>query len=282
MGSRGGSRGVWGLLLTWAVLVGAAPPSTVSFVRVGGGGYRPLYRTVSRTTRVDTLVRRAAVIRVRPFLMARTPVTNAEYLVFVRSHPDWRRSRVSRLWADEGYLSSWASDLHPGVNALPNAPVVGVSWFAARAYAHWAGGRLPTVAEWEWAASADETRADASRDPRFRARVRDAWAAPSPVRPDEVGQGMRNLWGVVGLHRSIQEWVEDFDSALVTGESRADGSIERSVFCGGAASGASDFDDYAAFMRFAYRSSLRARYTARRLGFRLVRDDSSSGPGRIR
>jgi formylglycine-generating enzyme required for sulfatase activity len=70
------------------------------------------------------------------------------------------------------------------------------------------------------------------------------------------------------MHDLVREWVEDFNSALVTGESRADGSLDRSLFCGSGSIGAADFRDYAAFMRFAFRASLDARYGLAHLGFR--------------
>jgi len=56
----------------------------------------------------------------------------------------------------------------------------------------------------------------------------------------------------------------------VTGESRADASLERSLYCGSGAAGATDFEDYGAFMRYAFRSSLEARYNVANLGFRGV------------
>ena len=87
---------------------------------------------------------------------------------------------------------------------------------------------------------------------------------------------MANDAGVWDLHGLVWEWVEDFNSSLVTGESRADAALERSLFCGSGALGASAFLDYAAFMRQALRSSLRASYTMRNLGFRCACDDKEN------
>lgn len=63
------------------------------------------------------------------------PVTNAEFLDFVTRNPQWRRSQVDALFADELYLAHWADDLEPGPNAPLNAPVFQISWFAVRAFA---------------------------------------------------------------------------------------------------------------------------------------------------
>jgi len=55
---------------------------------------------------------------------------------------------------------------------------------------------------------------------------------------------------------------------LSTGESRGDSSLDQNLFCGSGAAGAVDPSDYAAFMRFAFRGSLKAVYTQANLGFR--------------
>ncbi len=237
-------------------------------VRIDGGRYLPLYRQPVRGTTRDTLLRRTVAVRVAPFELDRRPVTNGEYLAFVRTHPEWRRSRVSRLFADESYLRHWRGDLDLGPRAPAQSPVVCVSWFAARAYAAALGCRLPTLAEWELAAAADESRRDATADARFLARLREWYSRPAPAVLPSVGKGPPNAWDVQDLHGLVWEWTLDFNSALVSGESRADASLERSLYCGAGASGASDFADYAAFMRFAYRASLEARFTTSTLGFR--------------
>jgi protein SCO1/2 len=75
---------------------------------------------------------------------------------------------------------------------------------------------------------------------------------------------------VQGIPGPLQEWLEDFNSALATGESRADNAVDRSLFCGSGTTGASDLLDYPAFLRHAFRSSLDARYSLSNLGFRGV------------
>jgi formylglycine-generating enzyme required for sulfatase activity len=175
---------------------------------------------------------------------------------------------VSRLFADASYLRHWQGDLEPGDQAPVNSPVVYVSWFAARAYLKSEGKVLPTVDQWEYVAAASETRRDASRDPAFLERLRVWYGQPTPSRLPAVGSTARNAYGLGDLHGLIWEWTLDFNSALVTGESRQDSALERARYCGSGVAGASDFEDYAAFMRYAFRSSLEARYSVGNLGFR--------------
>ena len=261
-----------GVRVASAVALGGPTPGESARVMIRGGPYRPLYRQPVRGAGRDTLLKRGVTVRVLPFSLDRTPVTNGQYLAFVRAHAEWRRARVSRLFADESYLHHWRGDLDPGPGAPAASPVVYVSWFAARAYCAAHGGRLPTVAEWELVAAADETRRDASRDRRFLDRVRDWYSRPAAAVLPAVGHTFTNAWGVDDMHGLVWEWTLDFNSALVSGESRADASLERGLYCGAGASGASDFADYAAFMRFGYRASLQARYTTSQLGFRSAGD----------
>lgn len=231
-------------------------------VVIPSGAYVPLQRSVKDL----------ASVPVAAFRLDVAPVTNAQFLAFVRANPKWQRSRVSPLFADASYLETWASDLELGPRAPADAPVVRVSWFAARAYAAWAGKRLPTTAEWELAASAGYTRPDGKNDEQLN-RDLYAWLArPVPAVLAEVSTTRPNFHGVRGLHGLVWEWVSDFNTALVTGESRADSGLERDLFCGAGSVGAKETNDYAAFMRGALRSSLKANNTTTSLGFRCAQD----------
>ncbi len=242
----------------------AAPPTNApaGMARVPAGVYRPFIRSESEAKEVP----------VQAFALDRHPVTNAEFLDFVRAHPRWRRSQVKRLFADANYLQHWASDLELGAAAATNAPVTRLSWFAAKAFAKWQGKRLPTTAEWELAAAASPSRPDGENDPEFR-KQQGAWhSTPSPERLPSVGTGRANYFGVHDLHGLVWEWVADFNTTMVTGDARGDRSLERQLFCGSGAQGAKDVTNYAAFLRFGFRSSLKADYTVPNLGFRCAKD----------
>jgi sulfatase modifying factor 1 len=229
---------------------------------IPAGVYRPLFRAATEPREVS----------VQAFYLDRLPVTAGEFLEFVRANPRWLRSQVKPVFADQYYLKNWNGDLEPGTNAPLNAPVTYVSWFAARAYAHWKGKRLATVAEWEYAAGAGPTRPDGENDAAFRQQVL-RWYTTLGAVPGAVGSNPPNFWGVHDLHGLVWEWVLDFNSAMVTGDSRADsGGLERGLFCGTGAQGARDVANYPAFMRMGFRSSLSANYCVHNLGFRCAKD----------
>ena len=85
-----------------------------------------------------------------PFYIDRHEVTNAQYKQFVDTNPLWQKDRIPSEYHDGDYLKHWEGNNYP--QGQENHPVVYVSWYAAMAYAGWAGKRLPTEAEWEKAA----------------------------------------------------------------------------------------------------------------------------------
>lgn len=239
-----------------------APPPGMSLV--GPGVYRPLYATSSAERTVS----------VEAFWLDRRLVTNEKFLAFVRSNSAWRRDQVKRLFADTGYLSHWAAADDLGSGVRPSSPVTGVSWFAAKAYCGNRNARLPSEREWELAALASEADADGSSDPRWLARILSFYSRPvtKPAVLRDVGTAKPNFWGVHDMHGLVWEWVYDFGASLVASDSREKGDAQQGEFCGASGADARNPNDYAAFMRVAFRSSLQASFTTARLGFRCAAD----------
>ncbi len=240
---------------SWLVAADVAPSGVVV---IPSGSYTPLYILNSEARTVES------------FLIDVAPVTNAQFLEFVKNNPKWQRSQVKKLFADEAYLKHWASDLDLGPNAelLADSPVTNVSWFTARAYLKTVGKRLPTEDEWEYIACADETRPDASRDSTFTKRLLEWYGKPNSATLPSVYVAEPNYYDVSALHGYTWEWVRDFNNSMVTGESRADSGLDRALYCAGGALGTTDPHNYAAFMRYAFRSSLKGNYAVSNLGFR--------------
>jgi formylglycine-generating enzyme len=236
------------------------PQSSIqsNMVLVSGGSYKPLYSSDER-------------IKVESFYMDKYPVTNREFLEFVKANPSWQKSNVKRLFADQSYLKHWSGSMELGENINPESPVTNISWFAAKAYAKWAGKRLPTVNEWEYAASAGKNSKDGTGDPENTRRIREWYSKLSTKNLPEVGSTDKNYWGVYDMFGLIWEWTYDFNNAMVTGDSRSGSDPERNLFCGSGAVNA-DVENYTAFMRYGFRSSLKANYTVNNLGFRCVKD----------
>src|SRR5581483_6245060 len=99
---------VWTVALVLSAAVGAQERSTV-----GPADFVPVLAPAPGQSR----------IHVNAFLLDRLPVTNQQFLAFVRRHPQWRRDQVARVFADAEYLSHWAGPEELGQQALPTQPV---------------------------------------------------------------------------------------------------------------------------------------------------------------
>jgi len=233
-------------------------PATHSMALIKGDFYLPLYsKDVQK-------------IKVSGFYMDVYPVTNYDFLSFIEKNKKWKRSKIKSLFADSNYLRQWKSDTTFNQN-IGNSPVVNISWFAAKNYCECQRKRLPTTAEWELAARASETTADASKDPSFNQWILNWVSKPATAILPPVGSTFKNYFGVYDLHGLVWEWTYDFNSALTTGESRGNGSLDNSLFCGGGSFASKDINNYASFMRFAMRSSVKAKYCVPNMGFRCVK-----------
>lgn len=227
------------------LLAAALPCAAADMAALPGGNYTPFYAR-----------KQGKPVAVAPFRLDRLPVTNGEFAAFVESHPEWGKAAVPQIFAEPGYLAQ-------GLDGRKNQPVTNVSWFAASAYCQAQGKTLPTTDQWEYAL-ADDGRDSAA----VRERILAWYAVPNGADLPEIGRAQPNGYGVAGLTGLIWEWTSDYAAALAGAELRNSGDKNGALFCGGGSLGARDPGDYASFMRYSFRASLKAAYVTHNLGFR--------------
>jgi formylglycine-generating enzyme required for sulfatase activity len=255
-----------------AAEVASRPTAAESYVQVPGGEFRSVLPEGAA----------AAASPVEPYALQRKPVTNGDYLDFVRTHPEWQRGKVPGTLADGHYLQHWAGPLELGSQARADQPVTRVSWFAARAYCDSQKARLPRWIEWEFAAAADEHVADARQDPMWRQRIL-ATLGRTPGAPlPAVGLKAADLYGIHDLHGVVWEWVQDFDTLFAApGQSDHEHAGmpmshgDTAMSCGAAALSVSDPENYPMILRLAVLASLSRNSTTADLGFRCARSISA-------
>ncbi len=153
-------------------------------------------------------------VTIKPFALARYPVTNAQFRRFIEDGGyEQQKFWTSAGWAwcrrarERGEWGGFTSDTQWGV---ANRPVVGITWYEAYAYARWLREktgqpfRLPTEAEWEYAAAGAERRRYpfGNRASDDTANIRDALVGqtcavgifPQDVTPEGIYDMAGNVW----------------------------------------------------------------------------------------
>jgi formylglycine-generating enzyme required for sulfatase activity len=160
-------------------------------------------------------------VTVNAFYIDETEVTNADYRVFLNDMPREQRDLFlpdSTIWAEVRSQESWATYFRSPL--FEDYPVIGVTWEQARDYCQAHEKRLPTEAEWEYAARAGhlgriypwdgfDTRTNDGRylvnyNPARGGYAADGFAFTSPVDAFPA-----NDWGLHGMTGNVAEWVRD-------------------------------------------------------------------------
>ncbi len=192
-------------------------------------------------------------VSVETFLLDATEVTNEQYKQFVRMtrHPPPSHWTGGEIPAGEGQL-----------------PVYNVSWDDAHAYADWAGKRLPTEAEWEYAARGAGSRKYPWGDewsPKLSNSQEDARSEPVAVRSYPDGVSWAGAYDMAG---NVSEWVAD-DYKPFAG-SKAAPQPNCKIFKGGAFN--LTRDELALWSRYADLPATKLEY----IGFRCAKDASAT------
>lgn len=201
---------------------------------------------------------------VHAFWLDATPVTNRKFQEFVGNHPDWHKSNIKKIFTDSHYLEHWQSAHGTADSADLDKPVVNVSWFAAEAYCETQGKRLPSTDEWEYTLTDNDRNKD-----NLQKQIISWYSVPNKELP-AVRSTSANGFGIFDLVGLVWEWTADFNSYMAPPDSRNSG--DKTLFCGSGSLNASNLGDYAAFMRYSYRESLKGNFTGKNLGFRCAKD----------
>jgi len=146
-------------------------------------------------------------VTLSPFYIDRYEVTNARFKRFLERNPRWRPGRIPAVYHNGDYLKHWAGGTYPA--GLADHALVNVSWHAAVAFCRWEGKRLPTEAEWEYAARGG---LDAKQFPwgdempdRSRANYRESGLGAAA----RVGSYAPNGYGLYDAAGNVWEFVAD-------------------------------------------------------------------------
>ncbi|MFN0053103.1 MAG: formylglycine-generating enzyme family protein, partial [Planctomycetales bacterium] len=221
--------------------------SGMTFVRVPKGEF---LMGSERGDADEKLVHKVLISQ--PFVLGKYQVTNAQYARFLESADG--NTRKPAYWDDRRFNQ-------------PEQPVVGVSWNEAMAFAKWAGGRLPTEAEWEYACRAGTTTEYSFGDDEGGLSQYSWFDENSGDQTQPVGSKKPNAWDLYDMHGNVWEWCLDWwgvYSADVVDDPRGPEKGQYRVNRGG-----SWFAD-ASDCRSAVRNGSRPNYRDYYLGFRVV------------
>ena len=147
--------------------------------------------------------RPAHTVTLDGFFIAQHPVTNAQYRRFVAA----TGHRVPFLDDARAARENWDGQRRRPPDGRGAHPVVLVSWHDARAYCRWAGGRLPTEAEWEKAARGGLV---GKNYPWGDEIGRDSANYDNPAGTTPVGRYPPNGYGLSDMAGNVWEWAADW------------------------------------------------------------------------
>ncbi len=187
-------------------------------------------------------------VTVSDFYIGKYEVTNAQYAEFLNAKGN--QSEDGATWLDINNSNCQiekVGDKFQAKSGKENYPVMLVTWYGARAYAQWVGGRLPTEAEWEYAARGGN-KSNGYKYSGSNTFNDVAWYYDNSQNSDNnmsnghgthtVGTKQANELGIYDMSGNVYEWCEDkwhrnYTDAPTDGTAWIDGNGSNRVIRGG-------------------------------------------------
>ncbi|MDZ7724501.1 MAG: SUMF1/EgtB/PvdO family nonheme iron enzyme [candidate division KSB1 bacterium] len=131
---------------------GSSSPISIEWVPVPGGSFQ----MGSNSSEAYSDEQPVHTVTLSDFKISKYEVTNAQYAAFLNDQgvsSDGSASGTEYIDMNASYCQiDYGGGQFVVESGKDNYPVIGVTWYGAKAFCEWAGGRLPTEAEWEYAA----------------------------------------------------------------------------------------------------------------------------------